>query len=218
MKKTIAAFFDVDYTIVCGSTSLEFILYNFRKGKISPMALAKSGYYILKYKIGKLDYHKLSENAKLPLINGMDIDTVKILSDKVFQKKIIKKISKKALSRIDFHKKSGHKIVLATGSFDFIVKPLSDYLFADMIATKAKVTDGKYTSKIEGYVCYADEKAKQIKIYSEKNNIDLKNSYAYSDSLSDEYTFTLVGNPYLVNPDKKRKKEAIKKNYDTIEF
>ena len=60
---------------------------------------------------------------------------------------------------------------------------------------------GLYNRKIVGENCKGEEKVRRLKEYLKEESIDVdfKNSYMFSDSLSDLPLFNLVGNPYLIN-------------------
>ncbi|MBU0758214.1 MAG: HAD-IB family hydrolase [Nanoarchaeota archaeon] len=213
-----AAFFDVDYTIVSGSSSASFVMFLFFKGKVSPFFIIKMLYNIVLYKLHRLDYEQMTKQARLPIVDTHNVHDIKKLSEEFFKKRLIKKIKKKALSRISFHKKQRHKVVLATASLDFVVKPVAKYLEVDLISTKSEIFDQYYTGKIIGQLCYGKFKKRLVNEYSAKKNIDLKNSYAYTDHLSDLDFIRLVGHPYAVNPDKRFMKAAKKEHIKIIKF
>jgi HAD superfamily hydrolase (TIGR01490 family) len=213
-----AAFFDVDYTLINGSTSSLFLFYLFKKGKVSIFLIIKSIYYLMLYKFNKLSYDQMSKKLKMPFIQNQNSKYIKDLSQEFFEKILKKKINKNALRNINEHKNNRHKIVLSTASLDFIIRPLADYLGADLISTKTEIKNNFYSGKLIGKVCYGKNKAKKVNEYSNKKNIDLDTSYAYSDHVSDIEFLKEIGNSYLVNPNKKLKKIAEKNNINIIVF
>ena len=58
-----------------------------------------------------------------------------------------------------------------------------------------------------GENCKGKEKVRRLKEYLQEHNIevDYKNSYMFSDSLSDKPLLDLVGNGYLINYKKNNK-------------
>ena len=54
---------------------------------------------------------------------------------------------------------------------------------------------------MDGENCKGEEKVRRLQEVLKKENIqvDFKNSYMFSDSLSDKPLLDLVGNPYLIN-------------------
>lgn len=119
-----------------------------------------------------------------------------------FQEKLITQFFPAALDCINQHKQQGNLVILVTGSLDFIVSPLAEFLNADaVIATSLHTKNGYYTGEIKETSPIGEEKAKSIHNLSLKLGIDLSNSYAYADSSSDLPMLYIVGNPIVVNPD-----------------
>ena len=69
------------------------------------------------------------------------------------------------------------------------LKELYDIKEVDVIiGTKFKVENGFFARQMDGLNCKGEEKVRRLKEYLETNNIevDYKNSYMFSDSLSDK--------------------------------
>ncbi|MBD3203702.1 HAD-IB family hydrolase [Candidatus Woesearchaeota archaeon] len=213
-----AAFFDVDYTILQGSSSIMFMNYLLFRGKISLKYIVSAAIFFTRYKLNRISYEYLSKNIKLPIIEKKTIKQVNNLSKRFFSKVLIKKIRKKAKKRIEFHRKNNQKIVLASASMDFLLKPLAKHLNADLVCTTTEIKNKIYTGKLSGPVCYGKNKKQLVKDYANKNKIDLKNSFSYSDHVSDLLFLQLTGKPYFVNPNFRLKKIAKTHKIKTISF
>lgn len=70
-----------------------------------------------------------------------------------------------------------------------------------IIGTRFDFTDGVFTRKMQGENCKGEEKVRRLKEFLKSENIevDFKESYMFSDSLSDKPLLDLVGKPYLIN-------------------
>ena len=81
-----------------------------------------------------------------------------------------------------------------------------------VIGTRFEFKEGKFIRKMLGNNCKGEEKVKRLKEVLSKENIkvDFKNSYMFSDSLSDKPLLDLVGKPYLINYKKKHEIEILK--------
>ena len=64
---------------------------------------------------------------------------------------------------------------------------------------------------MDGHNCKGAEKVKRLMEELKKDNVevDFKNSYMFSDSLSDKPLLDLVGHPYLINFKKKNDIEIL---------
>ena len=80
-----------------------------------------------------------------------------------------------------------------------------------IIVTKFKFENGKFIREMHGNNCKGEEKVRRLnEVLKEKNiNADFKNSYMFSDSLSDKPLLDLVGKPYLINYKKKHEIEIL---------
>ncbi len=99
------------------------------------------------------------------------------------------------------------------------MKPLGAYLGVDrVIATRARIDeDGAYTGELEFYA-YGPHKETAIVEFAEANGIDLADSYAYSDSITDVPMLAAVGHPVAVNPDKDLEREAVERGWEVRHF
>lgn len=101
------------------------------------------------------------------------------------------------------HREAGRKLVMATTTPYDLVKPLADWLgFDDVLATRYGVNaDGTFDGSISGPFVWSRGKLAAVREWAEINDIDLRESYAYSDSVFDAPLLAAVGNPVAVNPD-----------------
>ncbi|MBC9957243.1 HAD-IB family hydrolase [Yimella sp. cx-51] len=121
---------------------------------------------------------------------------------------------------IDQHHAAGRKVVMATTTPYHLVKPLADALgFDDVIATRYAVGDnGKYNGRHDGRFVWSWGKLGAVKDWAREHDIDLKESFAYSDSVFDIPLLSAVGNPGAVNPDPRLLMVAIAKRWPILSF
>ena len=61
-------------------------------------------------------------------------------------------------------------------------------------------------------------KATWIRRYAEDNGLNLDRCFAYSDSMSDFPMLTVVGNPAVINPDRKLRLQAKAFDWPILKF
>jgi len=71
---------------------------------------------------------------------------------------------------------------------------------------------------MNGLLLHGNQKAIAIRELAQQSNIDLENSYAYSDSHNDFPLLTAVGNPAAINPDTLLQIRAIRDNWPIHDF
>jgi len=116
-------------------------------------------------------------------------------------------------------KKIGQKQIVITGALDFTVDRLCEYLGIDeFVSNRLEFVNGYATGRILPPVMASATKAKWMREYAEKNNINLSESYAYSDSISDLPMLSIVGHPVAVNPDFRLKQTATQHDWAILDL
>ena len=85
-------------------------------------------------------------------------------------------------------------------------------------ASRSEIVDGHYTGRSGGRFTYREGKAEAIRELAAKEDIDLAASYAYSDSESDLPMLRLVGHPVVVNPDSTLARVAGEQGWEVLRF
>src|SRR4029077_15133668 len=102
----------------------------------------------------------------------------------------------------DEHRGEGRLLVMATTTPIDLVRPLADRLgFDHVIATSYGRRDGVFDGTLDGPFVWGRGKSHAVEDWADTNDIDLSESYAYSDSYYDVPLLSIVGHPTAVNPD-----------------
>ena len=215
-----AAFFDLDKTIIAKSGPLAFGRSFFREGMISRSLLAKAVYAQLMFQLMGADETKMermrTESAKLT--EGWEVDKVKRVVNEVLEDVISPLIYAEALELIHDHDAAGRLVCIVSTSPEEIVEPLARMLRINhVIASRPRIVDGKYTGEIDFYA-YGPNKPIAIKELAAELDIDLDNSFAYTDSITDLPMLETVGHPVVVNPNKELRKIALEREWRIESF
>ena len=206
------AIFDVDYTITRKETLMQLFKYVITKDIRNIRFLPRALYSGFMYSINVYDEKRVKENF-LKFIEGIDEKDLSLLV-KDFYKDVLEKILyEDAIKMMKNLKKEGYKIYLISASPEFYLNEFYAIKEVDVIiGTKFSIENGKFIRKMHGENCKGSEKVKRLKEFIKENNVevDYKNSYMFSDSLSDKPLLDLVGNGYLVNYKKKNDFEVLK--------
>ncbi|HYN34061.1 MAG TPA: HAD-IB family hydrolase [Ilumatobacteraceae bacterium] len=116
------------------------------------------------------------------------------------------------------HRAAGRPIVLATTNPYDLVKPFADRLgLDDVVATRYGVSpDGTYDGTLDGPFVWSAGKLAAITEWADRNDVDLAESYAYSDSVYDTPMLAAVGHPVVVNPDPRMVLVAAARRWPTL--
>ena len=213
-----AAVFDVDRTLVPVTTTERiFIRYLFRKRVIGLGVVVRTLFFLLK-SLGRATPFEAIRRQRAYL-QGQPYKKMARLARECFETEIKPRLSQAGLAAIREHKAQSHSIVLLSGSLDFLLEPLKEYVGADhLIAARMEVVDGKLTGKILGNYPYGSYKALLIQHFAEEHGLDFSQSYAYADHHTDHELLRLFGTPVVINPKTKMQEIAQREGWTVKEF
>jgi HAD superfamily hydrolase (TIGR01490 family) len=215
-----AAFFDLDKTVISKSSSLALTRPMYRAGLVSRSQMLRGAYAQLVYLMVGADEKRMDQvkDSMAALTKGWDREQVEEVIREALADLIDPYIYLEALDLMELHRAKGRKVFIVSSSPEEVVKPLAEHLGeVEVIATRAEVVDGKYTGQLEFY-CYGEAKAEAMREIAEGQGIDLSESYAYSDSMTDLPMLETVGHPVAVNPDRDLRRQAEKRRWQIRDF
>jgi HAD superfamily hydrolase (TIGR01490 family) len=135
---------------------------------------------------------------------GMSEDRLLLLAEEAFKNVLLPSLYPAAKALVEQNLRAGHRIILISGSLDWIMQHLAKHLGAhEIIANRLEMKDRVATGKLLKPVVAGPEKARLIREHARANGHDLDECYAFSDSYSDLPMLSVVGHPAAVNPDKR---------------
>jgi HAD superfamily hydrolase (TIGR01490 family) len=216
------AFFDIDNTLVRGS-SLYFLskaMYQrgfFNKRDIAAFVLANLRYQL----VGERNQDEVDriQTAALRVVAGHNVQELLDMGNDVYDRYVSPALWQGTLEIAQEHLARGEEVWLVSASpvemADLIAKRLG---FTGALGTCAEEINGQYTGKINGHLLHGTEKARAIAKLANEENIDLKNSYGYSDSHNDIPLLEAVGKPCVINPDTLLRIRAAKDQWPIYDF
>jgi HAD superfamily hydrolase (TIGR01490 family) len=218
---TGAAFFDLDKTVIAKSSTLAFTGKLYKAGMLGRRTLLRAAMGQLMYVIFGADEDQLAQarDAMLQLTKGWDKAEIERIVEEALEEVVSPLVYAEALFLIDEHARAGRDVYIVSASPEEVVRPLARYIGIDnVIATRAKVDDdGRYTGDVEIYA-YGPEKVVAVEQVAAEQGISLEDSYAYSDSMTDQPLLEAVGHPYAVNPERELKELAEERGWPILDF
>ena len=218
---TEAAFFDLDKTIIAGSSTLAFGRPLYRAGFLHRRTLLRLGIASVSYMLFGADEDSLerARDEMLDLVSGWDRSEIDAIVAETLDEVIEPLVFAEALFLIDEHKRAGREVYVVSASPEEFVAPIARMVGIDrVIATKIR-TDamGRYVPELERYVM-GPGKAEAMRDVAQRDGIDLSGSFAYTDSFTDLPMLDVVGNPVAVNPEKELREAAEENEWPILEF
>ena len=200
-----AAFFDVDNTLVRGST-LYFLgrgMYQrgfFTKADISRFVVANIRFRMTGTE--KKEVIEKFQNAATDFIGGHSVEDIKKIGEEIYDEFVSPKIWQGTFEIAKSHLDKGEEVWLVTAAPQDMANIIAQRLgLTGALGTKAHIKDGIYTGSLEGKLLHGVEKAVAIEKLAKERQFNLSECYAYSDSHNDIPLLQAVGNPCAINPD-----------------
>jgi HAD superfamily hydrolase (TIGR01490 family) len=215
----IAAFFDFDETLLeveSGRLGIQWL----RDRRMVPLG------YILKILVANFFYQRrlLSDERMVKIMltfyKKKRLTDFQKGADNFYRSYLKPRLAPGILSRVRFHKKEGHLLVLISGSVRYLLEPVArDLEFDHLLCTDLEVDQkGLMTGKPAGLVCVNHNKKMLTLKLAQKLKLDLAGSYAYGNHHSDLPLLEIVGNPHAVQPNSILERTARQRSWPIIGY
>lgn len=198
-----AAFFDLDRTLMTGSSGIYFARAAFESGMISRGRLVRDALENLRFRLrGSTDERADGVRERVgELIADVPVRQLERLTPRVLAG-VLPRLYPEMLARAYQHQEEGRRVYIVTAAMQEMADLLARVLVFDGgLGSRLEVRDGRYTGRAGGPFNYRDGKVVAMRELAAREGIDLAASYAYSDSESDLPMLRAVGHAVVVNPD-----------------
>ncbi|MEO8091985.1 MAG: HAD-IB family hydrolase [bacterium] len=204
MAARSAAFFDLDKTLMAGSSGMVWARISYEAGGISRRLLARWALDHLRYRLRGASDQAAAEVMKevRELMRGMRARDLERLAPLVLGG-VLPRIYPQMLDEVHGHQDQGRATFIVSAAGIELVEMLARVLGMDGgIGTRYEIdSEGHFTGELDGPFMYGEGKVEAMRRYADEHDIDLAESFAYSDSASDLPMLRAVGSPVVVNPD-----------------
>jgi putative phosphoserine phosphatase / 1-acylglycerol-3-phosphate O-acyltransferase len=212
-----AAFFDLDRTLLAGASGEVFSEAMTRAGLTSGPVPGEKLLFGLFHRIGETLPAMAIARQGVSVAKGRQSADVQAAALTVVDE-LVAMVQPFAAGVFAMHREAGRPIVLATTTPYDLVKPFADALgFDDAVATRyATDANGVYDGTLDGPFVWSAGKLEAIRAWALDHDIDLDDSWAYSDSFYDAPMLDAVGHPVVVNPDPRMVVLAAARRWPTL--
>jgi HAD superfamily hydrolase (TIGR01490 family) len=215
-----AAFFDLDKTLIEGSSAVHFARAAYRAGMRTRTEIARDLWANLRFRFrGSTDEETDAlRTAVLDALAGQrEVDLLRLGPTVLggILPLIYTEVLEEAWSHID----AGRPAYNVTAASHELAESLARVLVLDGgIGVKSETRDGVYTGEPDGPFTYREGKVEAIKELADVEGFELDRCYAYSDSESDLPMLRAVGHPVVVNPDRELEQIARREGWRIMRF
>ena len=215
-----AAFFDLDRTLIAGSSAFVFGRAARDAGLVRTRDFLEDALRAVWFRLAGAsdEVAEAARNRMLSAVTGVRHQDLVDLNDMVLPE-LLGLIRPEARALLEHHRAAGRETWIVSASPAEIVEPLAHALsMTGGIGTRGEVMDGVCTGRLDGPFCYGTGKAEAVSRLAYERGIDLTNSWAYSDSVSDVPMMEIVGNAVAVNPDQRLAELAAERGWPVVAF
>ncbi len=215
-----AAFFDLDKTLMAGSSGIFFARAAYESGMISRSRLVRDVYENVRFRLlGSTDDRADVVRGRVAeMIAGVRVRDLERLSPRVLSG-VLPRLYPEMLERAYAHQDDGVPVYILTAASQEMADLLARVLYFDGgLGTRSEIVDGRYTGRPAGPFNYREGKVLAMREVAEREEISLECSYAYSDSESDLPMLRAVAHAVVVNPDAVLRRIAREEGWEVIEL
>ncbi|HKK75663.1 MAG TPA: HAD-IB family hydrolase [Saprospiraceae bacterium] len=214
----IAAFFDLDRTLIKGFSAREFFQARFLSGKMSPREIVSQFAGVMVYALGNGNFAGLAALGAKG-VQGVKEQVFIDVGEEVYLKHLADEIYPESRALVAAHLAKGHTVAIVSAATPYQVNPIArDLGIEEVMCTRMEVQDGTFTGRIIEPACWGEGKAYAAQQFTERHEIELSKSYFYTDSAEDLPLLEMVGYPRPMNPDIKLSGIAYENDWPIYRF
>ena len=214
-----AAFFDLDKTLIQGSSAFQFGRAAYRAGLLGRRQLLSDAIANVQFRLrgaSDADSQALRERIAASLEGTRVVDLERLGANVLAG--ILPRVYPQMLALAHEHQDHGRPAYIVTAASQELADILAKVMALDGAVGSeiSEVIDGVYTGRPAGVFVYRSGKAEALRALADREGIELSASYAYSDSESDLPMLEAVGHPVAVNPDGTLARIARERGWDVL--
>jgi len=204
----IAAFFDIDHTLIGADSGILFMKYLIGRGAMRWHDLLGPAYYTVLYRLNWLDINTVYRRYQ-GWLRGRSHAEMEAMCQEWYATCVRPVIYPQMVATIDEHRRAGHTVALLSSATAYVAEPLAREVGIEhLLVNRLLVENGHLTGEAVLPLCWGAGKTHWARRFAAEHDVDLQQSYFYTDAISDLPMLELVGQPRVVNPDRLLRRHA----------
>ncbi|MDO5701321.1 MAG: HAD-IB family hydrolase [Bowdeniella nasicola] len=221
MTSKVAAFFDVDNTLIRGASAYQLARELYRREFFGVRDIAFAAWHAGLYTLFGESLPRVAavRRRALDVIAGHDVAELVSIGEEVYARVLAPRVVMGTKTILDEHIEDGHDVWLVTATPAELANHIASRLGATgALASQAEHLHGHYTGRMSAPFLHGKEKYNAVTALAAERGYDLEASYAYGDSLNDVPLLQAVGNPVAVSPEPRLRRYARQHGWQIITF
>lgn len=200
-----AAFFDVDNTLIRGSTIYFLGRGMYQRGYFTKKDISRFVIANLRFRLtGKENKEEIQryQDAATDFIGGHNVKDIEAIAQEIYDEYVSPAMWQGTYEITQKLCREGIDVYLVTAAPEDMAVLIAKRLgLTGALGSKAEIKDGYYTGKMNGPLLHGKEKAIAVRELAAEKGFDLSECFAFSDSNNDLPLLQCVGHPSAINPD-----------------
>jgi HAD superfamily hydrolase (TIGR01490 family) len=219
-------FFDVDHTLLRGSSAQLATRVMARRGLIRRRHVFRALFYVALHRMGRAPVDVLFREAAATF-RGLHPSVIREVADETFRVHVRPRLYADGERLVTQHLEKGDRVVLISAGPDLVIQALADHLGAQGAIGSSGIVgpDGYLTGECLQPYCYGPGKVALAERFLGANRPDgngdggaLASCGFYSDSITDLPLLSRVAEPCAVNPDRALRKVAAERRWRIVDL
>lgn len=207
------ALIDLDRTLISVNSASGWIRRELRMGFMSPKQALVGAWWIGGYQLGFARMESAIEQA-VATLQGEQEAAIRDRTHAFWREEVAATIRPGARRAIAAHQAAGDKVILLTSSSTYMSEICAAELGLDgWLCNRFEVNEGLFTGRVHGQLCFGAGKVHHARQLAQELGVSLADAVFYTDSYSDLPGLEAVGEPVVVAPDPRLKREARKRGW-----
>jgi len=219
LSSPVAAFFDLDRTLLDVNSATLWAKHELLSGNISARQFARVAVWNVLYHLSIIDIETAFREA-VAHYHRRDYEELDDETRRWFARDVAHHLRKGARRALLDHRERGHRLVLLTSASVFEARAAATtWSLDDYLCNHFPIDgNGKLLGTFERPLCYGPGKLQRARGWASREGIDLATCYFYSDSLTDLPMLEGVGHPRVVSPDPRLRRTARKRGWPILQW
>lgn len=200
-----AAFFDVDNTLIRGSTIYLLGRGMYQRGYFTKKDISRFVLANLRFRLtGKENKEEIArfQKSATDFIGGHSVKEIEAIAQEIYDEFVSPAIWQGTIEIAKKHLSNNEEVWLVTAAPEDMAVLIANRLgFTGALGSRAEIKDGAYTGAISGALLHGKEKVRAVTELAHRSGLNLEECFAYSDSHNDLPLLQCVGHPSAINPD-----------------
>lgn len=208
--------FDVDGTLLAlPSTEVRFVAWLARRRRLPWRALLRQVGALPKL-VSRHGLAGFTEDKAW--LAGMEPGTLEVLGEEFVRTALATHLRPAVRARLDARRQAGDRVVLISGTPDFLARPLSGLLGADDFrATRLRVEEGHYVGQRPALHIRGAAKLEIARQVAAEAATRIEDAVAYADAWPDRLLLEAVGTPVAVAPRGRMRRLAMERGWEILD-